>query len=214
MWNNDSFCVIYFKRHPTDSEGGACLRFVNRTMARATPRNQFCVIQGVFCCRFFRPVFSLLLLRCTYLTCISPAGSVVDDCRISSSLAFHPSDPFLPPCRVCGEKASGFHYGVNTCEACKVRVRASAGVRRSFTFSKLALPVSGSDNNAARRPVLLGPCWSDFPNTSWLVDPRNCTNCPFFSEQSRLIQDDGLTFLPKDHILKTKESPRIPKQFY
>ena len=26
----------------------------------------------------------------------------------------------LPPCRVCGEKASGFHYGVNTCEACKV----------------------------------------------------------------------------------------------
>lgn len=29
--------------------------------------------------------------------------------------------PLLPPCRVCGEKASGFHYGVNTCEACKVR---------------------------------------------------------------------------------------------
>ena len=29
--------------------------------------------------------------------------------------------PLLPPCRVCGEKASGFHYGVNTCEACKVK---------------------------------------------------------------------------------------------
>jgi len=28
--------------------------------------------------------------------------------------------PMLPPCRVCSEKASGFHYGVNTCEACKV----------------------------------------------------------------------------------------------
>ena len=26
----------------------------------------------------------------------------------------------LPPCRICGEKASGLHYGVNTCEACKV----------------------------------------------------------------------------------------------
>lgn len=25
----------------------------------------------------------------------------------------------LPPCRVCGEKASGFHYGANTCEPCK-----------------------------------------------------------------------------------------------
>lgn len=29
---------------------------------------------------------------------------------------------WLPPCRVCGDKASGFHYGVNTCEACKVRI--------------------------------------------------------------------------------------------
>ena len=26
----------------------------------------------------------------------------------------------LPPCRICGEVASGFHYGANTCEACKV----------------------------------------------------------------------------------------------
>jgi hypothetical protein len=30
------------------------------------------------------------------------------------------SPPILPPCRICGEKASGFHYGANTCEACKV----------------------------------------------------------------------------------------------
>lgn len=33
----------------------------------------------------------------------------------------HPPDPEdLPPCRVCGERASGLHYGVNTCEPCKV----------------------------------------------------------------------------------------------
>jgi len=29
----------------------------------------------------------------------------------------------LPPCRVCGDMASGFHYGANTCEACKVSQR-------------------------------------------------------------------------------------------
>ena len=27
----------------------------------------------------------------------------------------------LPPCKVCGAKGTGLHYGVNTCEACKVR---------------------------------------------------------------------------------------------
>ena len=29
----------------------------------------------------------------------------------------------LPACRVCGRKGSGLHYGVNTCEACKVNLQ-------------------------------------------------------------------------------------------
>ncbi|VDI77872.1 Hypothetical predicted protein [Mytilus galloprovincialis] len=30
-----------------------------------------------------------------------------------------PDSSSLPPCRVCEEKASGWHYGANTCEPCK-----------------------------------------------------------------------------------------------
>lgn len=38
----------------------------------------------------------------------------------TSSSSTSKTQQYLPPCRICGEKASGFHYGVNTCEACKV----------------------------------------------------------------------------------------------
>jgi len=46
---------------------------------------------------------------------VSPVDSPRHSYPPSESIA-----PMLPPCRVCGEKASGFHYGANTCEACKV----------------------------------------------------------------------------------------------
>ena len=26
------------------------------------------------------------------------------------------------PCKVCGDEASGFHYGVDSCEGCKVNI--------------------------------------------------------------------------------------------
>lgn len=32
-----------------------------------------------------------------------------------------PKQQFVP-CKVCGDRASGFHYGVTSCEGCKVHV--------------------------------------------------------------------------------------------
>ncbi|XP_052763249.1 nuclear receptor ROR-alpha B-like isoform X2 [Mya arenaria] len=34
-----------------------------------------------------------------------------------------PPEAILPPCKVCGEKSSGYHYGTNTCEPCKAFFR-------------------------------------------------------------------------------------------
>lgn len=39
---------------------------------------------------------------------------------VAKSIPVSKPKNILPPCRICGEKASGFHYGANTCEACKV----------------------------------------------------------------------------------------------
>lgn len=50
----------------------------------------------------------------------------------SSILSSPPSTPLLPPCRICGEKASGFHYGANTCEACKGFFRRSLRKKEKY----------------------------------------------------------------------------------
>ncbi|KAK3609068.1 hypothetical protein CHS0354_011335 [Potamilus streckersoni] len=66
--------------------------------------------------------------------------------------------PMLPPCRVCGDKASGLHYGANTCEACK------AFFRRTLKKETVNLPCtctgepSSVDENAPARKITCPQC--------------------------------------------------------
>jgi hypothetical protein len=53
---------------------------------------------------------------------MSPSSNAAAAAGQRSQMSSTSQAPLLPPCRVCGEKASGFHYGANTCEACKVDI--------------------------------------------------------------------------------------------
>ena len=55
-------------------------------------------------------------------------------------LRFDPKDG-IPrvPCAVCGRKSSGFHYGADTCGACKVR----KGTEQQIVVADPGIPQRG-----------------------------------------------------------------------
>ncbi|KAJ8299581.1 hypothetical protein KUTeg_023641 [Tegillarca granosa] len=66
-----------------------------------------------------------------------PKSEVLENEDQSSNKGFLKSSPLeLPPCDVCGGKASGIHYGVNSCEACKGFFRRYLSRKEPYVCNK------------------------------------------------------------------------------
>ncbi|CAH8828535.1 unnamed protein product [Trichobilharzia szidati] len=65
--------------------------------------------------------------------CILETSLVTEDQTSKSSVS---SDVVMRLCVVCGDKSSGFHYGVTTCEGCKGFFRRAIQGNQSYTCSR------------------------------------------------------------------------------
>ena len=66
---------------------------------------------------------TLWTINAEYIQTLNHPPQEVTSNAVTSTVSTVVPEPeaLLPPCYICGEKATGYHYGAITCEPCKVR---------------------------------------------------------------------------------------------
>lgn len=64
---------------------------------------------------------------------LTPASSPTSEVFAAITGQDENSGSLALECRVCADRASGFHYGVHACEGCKVNAHAKCTVENSHT---------------------------------------------------------------------------------
>lgn len=108
-------------------------------------------------------------------------------------------------CKVCGDVASGFHYGVHACEGCKVRPVEVEDLGRRYTGSSaltkmftLAVPVfQGFFRRSIQQNIQYKRCLKNENCSIVRINRNRCQQCRFKKCLSVGMSRDGKARVPR-----------------